>query len=91
VSVSVIVTTYNRPRALINVLYGLAHQTSTVDEVIVADDGSGMETAMAIKKISAAVSYPLLHVRHEDKGFRAAKIRNDAIRKSTGAYIQRIQ
>ncbi len=42
---------------------------------------------MAIKKISTAVSYPLLHVRHEDKGFRAAKIRNDAIRKSTGLYI----
>jgi len=70
-----------------NVLNGLAHQTRAVDEVIVADDGSNQETATAIKKLSTTVSYPLLHVWHEDQGFRAAKIRNDAIRRSTGDYI----
>jgi glycosyltransferase involved in cell wall biosynthesis len=70
-----------------NVLNGLAHQTRAAEEVIVADDGSHPETAMAVEKLSTTVSYPLLHVWHEDQGFRAAKIRNDAIRRSTGDYI----
>ncbi|MCB2146930.1 MAG: glycosyltransferase family 2 protein [Deltaproteobacteria bacterium] len=86
-SVSIIVTTYNRPAALTKVLNGLAHQTCAVDEVIVADDGSDQETARAIKKIGTAVPYPLVHVWHEDQGFRAAKIRNDAVRQSSGEYI----
>ncbi len=87
VNVSIIVTTYNRPAALVNVLSGLANQIRPADQVIVADDGSNQETAMAIKKLSTAVSYPLLHVWHEDQGFRAAKIRNEAIRQSSGDYI----
>jgi glycosyltransferase involved in cell wall biosynthesis len=85
--VSVIVTTYNQPNSLEKVLHGLNYQSRIANEVIVADDGSEQETAMAIKKIGAAVPYPLLHVWHEDQGFRAAKIRNDAIRRSSGEYI----
>lgn len=86
-NVSVIVTTYNRPRALVKVLDGLVHQTRAVNEVIVADDGSDQETAVAIENVRATVAYPLLHVWHEDEGFRAARIRNAAIKQSTGDYI----
>ncbi len=86
-TVSVIVTTYNRPDALIKVMNGLAHQTHAVDEVIIADDGSTQETRSAIARIKPKMSYPLSHVCHEDRGFRAAKIRNDAIRISSGDYI----
>jgi glycosyltransferase involved in cell wall biosynthesis len=85
--VSVIITTYNRPRALAQVLAGLALQTHMADEVIVADDGSGEETASLIAELTARLPYPLVHVRHADKGFRAAKIRNAAIRRSAGAYL----
>jgi GT2 family glycosyltransferase len=85
--VSIIVTTYNRPRALEQVLTGLARQTRAADEVIVADDGSGEETARLIGELTARLPYPLMHAWHADKGFRAAKIRNAAIRRSTGAYI----
>lgn len=86
-SVSVIVTTYNRPDALIQVLNGLAHQTQAVDEVIIADDGSTQETRSAIERVRAKVPYPLAHAWHEDQGFRAARIRNEALRKSSGTYI----
>lgn len=85
--ISVIVTTYNRPSALKRVLDALSDQTCPADEVIVADDGSGKETETLIQTFDVKKLPQLLHVWHEDKGFRAAKIRNDAIRKSTGEYI----
>ena len=86
-NISIIVTTYNRPRALMKVLNGLAHQACAADEVIVADDGSDRKTALTIQKFSARVPYTLLHVWHADLGFRAAKIRNKAINQSNGDYI----
>lgn len=85
--VSIVVTTYNRPDALLKVLQGLAHQTVAPDEVIVADDGSDPATATALAENKKNWPYPLLHVWHADRGFRAAKIRNDAIRQSSGAYV----
>ena len=87
VKISVVVTTYNRPDALVQVLDSLDHQTQPPDEVLVADDGSETQTAAAIDGLSRQVTYPLLHVWHEDRGFRAAKIRNDAIRNASGEYI----
>ncbi|PID39114.1 MAG: glycosyl transferase family 2 [Proteobacteria bacterium] len=85
--VSVIVTTYNRPHALEQVLKGLAWQTRMADEVIAADDGSGEATTRLITDLVDRLPYPLLHVRHADRGFRAARIRNAAIRRATGAYV----
>ena len=60
--VSVIITTYNRPDALIKVLEGLKHQTQVADEVIVADDGSGPATAEALQGFMADVPYSLCHI-----------------------------
>ncbi|MFC1830251.1 glycosyltransferase, partial [Thermodesulfobacteriota bacterium] len=85
--VSVIITTYNRPGSLVKVLDGLRHQTRTADEVIVADDGSGPDTSDALQRFMKGAPYPLYHIRHEDRGFRAAEIRNKAINKSSGSYI----
>lgn len=85
--VSVIVTTCNRPSELVRVLEGLTLQKRLPDEVIVADDGSGPETARVVTNFAEGVPFPLLHVWQEDRGFRAAKIRNEAIKKSSGDYI----
>lgn len=85
--ISVIVTTYNSPEYLLRVLDGLAVQSRLPDEVLVADDGSGHETTLAVKRFGLGSSFPLKHVWHEDRGFRAAKIRNEAIKASTGDYI----
>jgi len=84
--ISVIVTTYNREDAIDAVLRSLALQTDQNFEVIVADDGSGPETAEVIAAWKARVGHRLDHVWHADQGFRAAEIRNRAILAARGAY-----
>lgn len=85
--ISLIVATYNRPDALEKVLEGLNDQKLPPNEVIVADDGSGMETADLVKSMATKVAYRLNHIWQPDEGFRLAAIRNTAIRKSAGDYI----
>jgi glycosyltransferase involved in cell wall biosynthesis len=83
--ISVIVTTYNWPEALAAVLRGLRNQKDREFEVIVADDGSDERTREGIRREQ---QYQLLdHVWHEHRDFRAAAIRNRAIKKSTGEYV----
>ena len=84
--ISVIVATYQRADALEAVLRSLASQTDREFEVVIADDGSGTETAQVIGTWSGQMPVPLRHVWHEDLGFRLAEIRNRAIRVSKGAY-----
>ena len=84
--ISVIVTTYNREDALEAVLRSLARQTDADFEVVVADDGSGPATANLIEAWKAKVGHRVDHVWHEDRGFRAAEIRNHAVLASRGAY-----
>jgi glycosyltransferase involved in cell wall biosynthesis len=84
--ISVIVATYNRAEALAAVLRSLAEQSDRDFEVVVADDGSGSDTAHVIREWSAQMPAPLRHVWHEDRGFRLAEIRNRAIRVSEGSY-----
>ena len=83
--ISVIVTTYNREDALDAVLRGLSGQTDKGFEVIVADDGSGPATACVIESWAGRILDRLHHVRHDDRGFRAAEIKNRAILASAGA------
>ncbi len=85
--VSLIITTYNAPQFLEKILQSIFKQTLLPYEVIIADDGSDERTANLIKKYQQSFPVPLLHVWHEDKGFRAAKIRNEAIKASSGNYI----
>ncbi len=84
--ISVIVTTYNRDEALAAVLRSLARQTDPNFEVIVADDGSGPSTAALVESWQARAGHRVVHVWHEDRGFRAAEIRNRAILAARGAY-----
>ena len=72
---AVIVSTYEAPRRLDLVLAGLAAQSVRDFEAVVADDGSGPETAEVVRRWSGRVGARLAHVRHEDRGFRAAAIR----------------
>ena len=83
---SVIVTTYNREDALEAVLRSLARQTEQDFEVVVADDGSTAATAEVIDAWKGKVGRRLEHVWHDNRGFRAAEIRNRAILASRGTY-----
>jgi len=85
--ISVIVTTYNREDALEAVLRSLAAQSDRNFEVIVADDGSKPATADVVASWQAKIGHRLEHVWHEDRGFRAAEIRNRAILASRGDYV----
>ncbi len=84
--ISVIVTTYNREDALDAVLRSLSRQRDRDFEIVVADDGSASSTAALVERWKTKIGFPLQHVWHEDKGFRAARIRNLAVLKSSGAY-----
>lgn len=84
--ISVIVTTFERPDALTAVLRSLARQTDRDFEVLVADDGSGPETAALVDSWSGRVGVPLVHIWQEHRGFRAGEIRNRALLASRGSY-----
>jgi glycosyltransferase involved in cell wall biosynthesis len=84
---SVIVSTYNKPHFLERVLWGYAVQTDRDFELVVADDGSGPETAELIRRVRAESKMDMVHVWHEDRGFRKTEILNRAIVASRGDYL----
>jgi len=84
---SVILSTYNQPRSLELVLWGLAGQSRGEFEVIVADDGSGPETRETVDRMRAATGLPIGHVWHEDRGFRKTEILNRALLRASSDYI----
>ncbi len=84
---SLIITTYNRPDALLKSLESVLQQEVPPDEIIVADDGSGEETREVIKAFAKHSFIPVKHLWQEDKGFRIARSRNIAIAKSDCDYI----
>ncbi len=87
VRLAVVVPTYNRPHFLRRCLDGYLHQSVFPDEVVVADDGSGEETAALVAEIAAAAPFPVRHVWHEDRGFRAAAVRNRGVAATTADYL----
>jgi glycosyltransferase involved in cell wall biosynthesis len=82
--ISIIVTTYDRMDALDAVLRSLSRQTDRNFEVVIADDGSGPETAALIGSWKPRLGVPLKQVWHEHRDFRAGEIRNRGIRASEG-------
>ena len=86
-TISVVVTTYNRPDALRAVLDGLAAQSDRRFEVLVADDGSRDDTRALVVAASAKAPVPLRHVWQEDRGFRAGAARNRAAALAHGDYL----
>ena len=82
-----VVTTHERPGALARILAGLATQTRCPDEVVVADDGSGPETAAVVRRQAAGLPCPVHHVWQPRAGFRAGRIRNLAIARTDCDYV----
>jgi glycosyltransferase involved in cell wall biosynthesis len=85
--ISVIITTYNRPVFLRLALAGYMAQTDRDFEILVADDGSGPETAAAVAEFAGEADFAVRHVWHEDRGFRKTAILNRAIAAAKGEYL----
>ena len=86
-TISVVITTYNRPDALTAVVEACFAQDDAGFEIIIADDGSGHNTQQAVAALQARSPVPLRHVWQEDLGFRAARARNLGTLDARGDYI----
>lgn len=84
---SIIISTYNQPSWLEKVLWGFYFQKYKEFEILIADDGSTIETEETIKKVASQTQMNIKHIWQEDKGFRKCKILNKAIVKSQGNYL----
>lgn len=86
-AVSVILSTFEQPRALRLALLGYARQTFRDFELVVADDGSGAETRAAVERFREEAGFPVKHVWQENRGFRKARIANEAVKASAGRIV----
>lgn len=84
---TLIITTYNWTSALDMVLRTIAGQTRLPEEVIVADDGSSVETSWLIEEWLPRLGCALIHVWQTDVRFRAARARNLAVTKASGDHL----
>jgi glycosyltransferase involved in cell wall biosynthesis len=84
---TLVAPTYNWPEALNLLLKSLKEQTYLPGEVIIADDGSSIETRELIEKHQSNFPIPIVHIWQEDKGNRKPRIMNKAIAKSKYEYI----
>ena len=85
--ISILLATYNWPKALKLCLESLATQTDRDFEIIIADDGSTESTKEAIDQFKTSCAIPIQHLWQEDQGFRKTKILNQAIAAARSNYL----
>jgi glycosyltransferase involved in cell wall biosynthesis len=86
-TLAVVVNTCNQPEYLQRVLRGLSAQTSVPDEVLIADDGSGPETARVVQDWSRQQPFRSQHLWQQKQGFRRSRILNCAIAAARSEYV----
>lgn len=84
---ALLISTYNWPQALRQVLNSVLDQSRLPDEILIADDGSGEETATVIENFRKKSRVPVLHFWQEDKGFRKSAVLNQAVAGTNADYI----
>jgi glycosyltransferase involved in cell wall biosynthesis len=89
IELSVVLTTFERPRHLARSLLSLVLQRGVAGrfEVVVADDGSRDETLEVVRRAASSATFPIRWTTHVHDGFRVAKCRNAAVRASRGRYL----
>lgn len=86
-TIGVIISTYNNPSGLEMALWGYFFQTHKDFEIIIADDGSTIETSKLIQEIQGQTSLRIKHVWQEDHGFQKCSILNKAIIAADSEYL----
>lgn len=84
---SVVLSTYNSPEWLEKVLWGYLAQTESDFEIVIADDGSKDDTKRLIQSFQGQFKQPIVHIWHEDQGFRKTIIMNKAILECNSDYL----
>ncbi len=85
--ISVVLSTYNQPAWLEKVLWGYAVQEHKSFEIVLADDGSRVETAEMVKRLRDETGLTIKHVWHADDGFRKCTILNRSLEVVAGDYV----
>ena len=86
-ALSLVAAVYNKPENFRLVLAAVARQAFTDFELIVADDGSGPAIADLVTLARARAPFPIIHLWHEDRGWRKNTMLNNAIRSARGEQI----
>ncbi|MCX7832716.1 MAG: glycosyltransferase [Ignavibacteria bacterium] len=86
-SASLIISVYKKIEELNLVLNALSLQSCKDFEVIISDDGSGIEMEKFITTIKNKFDFKINFVSQEDKGFRKTRILNNAIKRSKTDYL----
>jgi glycosyltransferase involved in cell wall biosynthesis len=89
-TISLVIATYNWPDALDVILESVRAQSTMPLEVLVADDGSRDDTRAVVTAHRTTFPTRLVHVWHEDTGFRLGAIRNRAMAQASGTYLVQI-
>ena len=79
--ISVVITTYNRPKYLVQAVTSALSQTCMPREIIVVDDGSTWETHAALDRFGSRLSY----FRQENAGQQVA--RNRGVQEAAGTWV----
>lgn len=86
-TLSLVINTFNQPDYLNRVLNAVSQQRVPPDEVLLADDGSANETKTLFDQWRTAQRFRCEHVWQEHRGFRRARILNQAIALARGDYL----
>jgi glycosyltransferase involved in cell wall biosynthesis len=85
--VALIINTFNQPDYLSRVLEAVSRQGAPPREVVLADDGSGPETAQVFSDWSAKQDFRTAHAWQKNEGFRRSRILNLAIAQAQSDYL----
>jgi len=80
-------STYERPHHLELALTGFLRQEFGDFELVVADDGSGPETAAVVERFAKRAPVPVHHVWQENRGYRRTAVLNQGILKARSDYV----